>query len=55
MPTLSGMRRRGFPSEAIREFVNRIGVAKNDSVVDIAILEYCVRNISRDTDFLIVY
>ena len=44
MPTLSGMRRRGFPSEAIREFVNRIGVAKNDSVVDIAILEYCVRD-----------
>ena len=44
MPTLSGMRRRGFPSEAIREFVKRIGVAKNDSVVDIAILEHCVRD-----------
>ena len=44
MPTLSGMRRRGFPSEAVREFIKRIGVAKNDSVVDIAILEHCVRD-----------
>jgi glutaminyl-tRNA synthetase len=40
MPTLSGMRRRGYTPEAIRDFVDRIGVAKNDSVVDIALLEH---------------
>ncbi|MDD5467568.1 MAG: glutamine--tRNA ligase/YqeY domain fusion protein [Anaerolineales bacterium] len=43
MPTLSGMRRRGVTPEAIRLFCERIGVAKNDSVIDIALLEYCVR------------
>lgn len=43
MPTLSGMRRRGYPPEAIREFIDRVGVAKNESVADISLLEYCVR------------
>ena len=43
MPTLSGLRRRGYTPEAIRDFCERIGVAKNDSIVDIALLEYCVR------------
>jgi glutaminyl-tRNA synthetase len=43
MPTLSGMRRRGYTPEAIRDFCERIGVAKNDSVIDIALLEHCVR------------
>jgi len=43
MPTLSGMRRRGYTPEAIRDFCNRIGVAKSNSVVDIALLEHCVR------------
>jgi glutaminyl-tRNA synthetase len=43
MPTLAGMRRRGFPPEAIRDFCERIGVAKNDSLVDMALLENCVR------------
>jgi len=43
MPTLSGMRRRGYPSESIVEFCDRIGIAKNDSVVDIALLEHLVR------------
>jgi len=43
MPTLSGMRRRGYTPEAIRQFAERIGVAKNDSVVDIALLEYTLR------------
>ena len=43
MPTLSGLRRRGFTSESIIDFCNRVGVAKNDSVVDIALLEHCVR------------
>ena len=43
MPTLCAMRRRGYPAAAIRDFLNRIGVAKADSVVDTAILEHCVR------------
>lgn len=43
MPTLSGLRRRGYTPESIREFCERIGVAKKDSVVDIALLEHCLR------------
>lgn len=43
MPTISGMQRRGYTSEAIRNFSERIGVAKRDSVVDMALLEYCIR------------
>lgn len=43
MPTLAGMRRRGYPPEAIRNFCERIGVAKNESLIDIALLEHCVR------------
>jgi glutaminyl-tRNA synthetase len=43
MPTLSGMRRRGYPPRAIVNFCERIGVAKRDSMVDIALLEFCVR------------
>ncbi|HID38101.1 MAG TPA: glutamine--tRNA ligase/YqeY domain fusion protein, partial [Calditrichaeota bacterium] len=43
MPTLAGMRRRGYTPEAIREFSDRIGVAKADSMVDIALLEHCLR------------
>ncbi|MCK4413481.1 MAG: glutamine--tRNA ligase/YqeY domain fusion protein [Candidatus Eisenbacteria sp.] len=43
MPTLSGLRRRGYTPEAIRDFLGRIGVAKRDSVVDIALLEHCLR------------
>jgi glutaminyl-tRNA synthetase len=44
MPTLCGMRRRGFTSEAIRDFIDKVGVAKNESVVDISLLEHCVRD-----------
>ncbi len=44
MPTISGMRRRGYTPEAIRDFCERIGVAKADSIVDIALLEHCVRD-----------
>lgn len=44
MPTLKGMRRRGFTPEAIRDFIDRVGLAKADSEVDYALLEYCVRN-----------
>jgi glutaminyl-tRNA synthetase len=43
MPTISGLRRRGYTPESIRNFCERIGVAKRDSVVDMALLEYCVR------------
>ncbi len=43
MPTISGMRRRGFPPEAIREFLKRVGVAKADTVIDYELLEHCVR------------
>ncbi|NLP01862.1 MAG: glutamine--tRNA ligase/YqeY domain fusion protein [Fibrobacter sp.] len=43
MPTLSGLRRRGFTPESIRNFCERIGVAKRDSIVDYALLEHCLR------------
>ena len=43
MPTLCGLRRRGFTPAAIRDFCERIGVAKSNSLVDIAMLEHCVR------------
>jgi glutaminyl-tRNA synthetase len=43
MPTLSGLRRRGYTPEAIHKFAEKIGVAKRDSMVDVALLEYCVR------------
>ncbi|MGD9345076.1 MAG: glutamine--tRNA ligase/YqeY domain fusion protein [Candidatus Aminicenantes bacterium] len=43
MPTISGMRRRGYTPEAIRDFCDRIGVAKRESTVDIALLEHCLR------------
>jgi glutaminyl-tRNA synthetase len=43
MPTLSGLRRKGYTPEAIRNFCERIGVAKRDSTVDIALLEHCLR------------
>ncbi|MFN3309727.1 MAG: glutamine--tRNA ligase/YqeY domain fusion protein, partial [Anaerolineales bacterium] len=49
MPTISGLRRRGVPPEAIRNFCERIGVAKNDSVVDIALLEFCIREVLNKT------
>ena len=49
MPTLSGIRRRGFPPEALRRFAAMIGVAKRDSVVDYAMLEYCVRDVLNKT------
>lgn len=44
MATLSGMRRRGYPAEAIRNFCDRIGVSKAHSVIDFALLEACVRD-----------
>ena len=43
MPTLCGLRRRGYPAAAILDFIGRVGVAKTNSLVDIALLEHCVR------------
>jgi len=43
MPTVSGLRRRGYTAESIRNFCERIGVAKTDSTIDIALLEHCIR------------
>ena len=45
MPTLAGLRRRGVPPEALRDFVKRIGVAKANSVVDIAMFDHAVREV----------
>jgi glutaminyl-tRNA synthetase len=44
MPTISGMRRRGYPAEALREFCDKIGVGKRDNLIDISLLEFCVRD-----------
>ncbi|MDR1867251.1 MAG: glutamine--tRNA ligase/YqeY domain fusion protein [Treponema sp.] len=43
MPTIAGLRRRGYTAEAIRNFIEQIGIAKNDNMVDISFLEYCLR------------
>jgi glutaminyl-tRNA synthetase len=49
MPTIAGLKRRGVPPAAIREFVRRIGVAKANSVVDVGMLEFCVREVLNKT------
>jgi glutaminyl-tRNA synthetase len=49
MPTLSGMRRLGYPAESIRNFCKRIGINKYDSMVDIQLLEHCVREVLNKT------
>ncbi len=43
MPTLSGMRRRGYTPEAIKEFINRAGLTKREQTIDVSLLEYCIR------------
>ena len=43
MPTLAGMRRRGFPPQALRKFCTRVGISKSDSWIDMSVLEDCVR------------
>ena len=43
MPTIAGLRRRGYTPDSIRDFCDRIGVAKTDSTIDVALLEHCVR------------
>jgi len=43
MPTIAGLRRRGYTPDAIKDFLNRIGVARNENLVDVSLLEHCVR------------
>lgn len=43
MPTISGLRRRGFTPESIREFAKRVGVAKRENIIDVGLLEFCLR------------
>jgi glutaminyl-tRNA synthetase len=43
MPTISGLRRRGYTPESIRTFADRVGVARRDNIIDVALLEHCVR------------
>ncbi|PRY94396.1 glutaminyl-tRNA synthetase [Marinilabilia salmonicolor] len=43
MPTISGLRRRGYTPESIRMFADRVGVARRDNIIDVALLEHCVR------------
>lgn len=49
MPTMAGFRRRGVPPEAIRSFCDKIGVAKKDSIVDVALFEHCIREELNET------
>ena len=49
MPTIAGLRRRGVPPEAIRDFIGRIGVARADSLVDVAMLEASIREVLNKT------
>ncbi len=43
MPTISGLRRRGYTPESIRNFAERIGVQKRDNLIDVSLLEFCLR------------
>lgn len=43
MPTISGLRRRGYTANSIREFCDRIGVAKRENIIDVSLLEFCIR------------
>ena len=49
MPTLKGLRRRGFPAAAVRDFAGRIGVTKSDNVIETALLEHCARELLNRT------
>ncbi|WP_282070246.1 glutamine--tRNA ligase/YqeY domain fusion protein [Olleya namhaensis] len=43
MPTISGLRRRGFTPDSIKKFIDTVGVAKRDNIIDVALLEFCIR------------
>lgn len=49
MPTISGLRRRGYPPAAIRNFIHKIGVARRENVIDLSLLEFCVREVLNKT------
>lgn len=49
MPTISGLKRRGYPPSALRDFARRVGVTKSDNLIEMALLEYCVREILNKT------
>jgi len=49
MPTISGLRRRGYPPEAIRDFAARVGVTRQDNLISMALLEFCVREVLNKT------
>ena len=44
MPTLSGLRRRGYTPKSVREFIDRVGVAKRENVIDVGLLEWALRD-----------
>ena len=43
MPTISGLRRRGYTPNSIRKFIDKVGVAKRENVIDVSLLEFCIR------------
>ena len=43
MPTISGLRRRGYTPNSIRQFIEKVGVAKRENVIDVSLLEFCIR------------
>lgn len=49
LPTLRGMRKRGYPAQALRQFCERIGISRSDSVIDMSLLENCVREVLNTT------
>jgi len=49
LPTLSGMRKRGYPPQAIRQFCETVGISRSDSVIDMSLLEACVRDVLNTT------
>lgn len=49
MPTLSGLRRRGYPPEAIRNFIGKVGMTKRENLIDLSLLEFCVREVLNKT------
>ena len=51
MPTISGLRRRGYTPKSIREFINKVGVAKRENIIDVSLLEFCVReDLNKEAD-----
>ncbi len=51
MPTISGLRRRGYTPKSIREFISKVGVAKRENVIDVSLLEFCVReDLNKEAD-----